>query len=615
MGAFVSLLLVFVSISVGYYFVTYYKVQPQWLKTGSSGWGIDLRAFSGQMYPLLAAVAIISLLGYFLIASAVRRYKFYLDSGQDYRKMISLAESIDDLTDPAQIARLSSYPELQAVLRNYGDQIREISQEIGQKEENLDYGEFDGVIDGLLAGASSEGKCGGKAWESTYRKIKDRFESDRARIHELETSGNADRAVIGRAALVYGRVMEAISGAGEDLLEITKGVSDLQSAAGDAASAPSDDGATHRKALKAIMTEMENSARKLEEGGHVLYEFSEENNGIALNMAIMAAKGNVGEHDLATFAEKVRGTAERFRRLNGTITSIAQGLLGNCHALKEKLGAAAPAGRERSPRADRKMLQTARMVEERSNLLQGRICNLGSELHEVHELLQHDFSGTEAPRVAAQAETRRPGKAAPMAAEARPAEPTRGEEAPSQRASESAEASAFVIDHGRSWEGIGAEDGPAEEPSLQRERGLSFEEEGSSAEEGSNVSSEKEPKAKAADFSDMSSLRDLEQPGEAARPAEAPPDGARHDGSWMEMPGHRWLKINVEKSGPAEARAVEVTVEEPSEKSPRRAEPEAPPAKAAEATAPAADDQGDDPVYDLFHLGAVEYVEEAQTRR
>ena len=58
-GAFVSLLLVFVSITVGYYFVTFYKVQPQWLRTGSNGWGFSLRTFSGQMYPLLAAVAVV----------------------------------------------------------------------------------------------------------------------------------------------------------------------------------------------------------------------------------------------------------------------------------------------------------------------------------------------------------------------------------------------------------------------------------------------------------------------------------------------------------------------------------------------------------------------------
>ena len=615
-GAFVSLLLVFVSIGVGYYLLTFYKVQPEWLKAGSNGWGIDLRGFVDQMYPLLAAVAVISLLGYFLIASAVKRYQYYLDSGQDYRKMISLAESIDDLTDPAQIARLSSYPELQAVLRNYGDQIREISREIGQKEENLDYAEFDGVVDALLDGASADGKSGGKAWESTYRKIRDRLERDRSRIHALETSGNADRAVIGRATLAYSRVMEAISGAGEDLLEITKGVSDLRSAAGetdDSAPAPSDGGEKQRRGLKAIVAEMENSVRKLEEGAHVLGEFSEENNGIALNMAIMAAKGSVGEHDLATFAEKVRGTAERFRRLNGTVTSIAQGLLGYCHALKDKVGAAAPAARERGPRADRRLLETARVLEERSNLLQGRICALGSELHEVHELLQHDFTNAGAGENKAPEDAARTETAAP--AETERAESAPVEEVSAPRESDGAEPASFVIDHGKSWDGMGTAESNAEEPLLQREKALSFEEEDDEAAEGSSGSPEEEPKTDKTNFSDMSSLRDLEQPAEASPTDEAPPDGARHDGSWMEMPGHRWLKINVEKSGQTEARAVEVTVEGAPEKSPERAEAEACAPEAGDASAHVADDEGDEPVYDLFHLGAVEYVEEAQTRR
>ena len=131
-AAFVSLLLVLVSLWVGCYLASCYNVDLKWLKTGATGWGIDSDLFFRQMYPLAAGVILISLFSYFLIVSAVRRYKFYLDSGQDYRKMISLAESIDDLTNPAQIARLSSYPELQGVLRNYGDQIREISQVLCQ---------------------------------------------------------------------------------------------------------------------------------------------------------------------------------------------------------------------------------------------------------------------------------------------------------------------------------------------------------------------------------------------------------------------------------------------------------------------------------------------------
>jgi hypothetical protein len=598
-GAFVALQLVFVGISVGYFFVAVYDVRLQWLKVGAGAWGIDSYLFFRQMYPLVAAVTIISLMSYFIVSSAVRRYKFYLDSGQDYRKMIALAESIDDLTNPAQIARLSSYPELQAILRNYGDSIREISQELGQREEKITHADLEREIEALLGEEASQEGSGGEGWESTCRKVAERLESDRTRIEELAARTDAYRAVIGGATLAYGRIMEAISGAGEDLLEITERVNELHGAAVEAgaAPAPTDKAGAQRKTLKAIVVEMENAVRKLEEGGHVLHEFSEENNGVALNMALMAAKGSVSEHDLASLAEKVRGTAERFRRLNGTIVSIAQGLLANCYALKEKLGETAPPSREASPHVQRKILETARVIEERSNLLQKRICNLGSELHEVRELLQKDFT------VSGAAPDGKPSREDPMRFAAT---------APAGESRDLKEESSFIIDHGKSWAGIGAGD-PAPAAPAPREEAEPSEAPEAAVEETEEPAASEEPaEEEAIDFSDISSLRDLERPEEPAPAAEAPRDAAQHDGSWMEMPGHRWLKINVEKpeSGPD---AVSVNVQGAPE--PAAASVEAEPAPAAEAAneMPPADEG--ERVYDLLELGAVEYAGETQAQR
>jgi len=45
--------------------------------------------------------------------------------------------------------------------------------------------------------------------------------------------------------------------------------------------------------------ELKNSLLQLEEGSRILHGFSEENNGLALNIALMAAKGNIDEHELA----------------------------------------------------------------------------------------------------------------------------------------------------------------------------------------------------------------------------------------------------------------------------------------------------------------------------
>jgi len=339
-GIFVSLLLVLMSMGVGYYLVSFYNVDLAWIKSGTGGWSIDSNLFLKDMLPLAAAVVFVSLFAYFLIASAVHRYKFYLDSGQDYRTMISLAESIDDLTNPAQIARLSKYPELQAVLRNYGDQIREISQDLGTKDNASNYSELKSEIESIVGDEYAGTKASdGQGCGSIYEKLRERVDADRARIEELEKRNEAERRASGNATLACGRAMEAISGAGEDLLAITNSVAELTSVAervnANAASrstaasrggAPGSQGVT----LKATMSEMESSVRKLEEGGRVLHEFSEENNGIAIHLALMAARGNVDEHALATFAERVRSTAERFHKLSDSVAGIAQGLLGSC---------------------------------------------------------------------------------------------------------------------------------------------------------------------------------------------------------------------------------------------------------------------------------------------
>ncbi len=87
---------------------------------------------------------------------------------------------------------------------------------------------------------------------------------------------------------------------------------------------------------------------------------------------------------------------------------------------------------------------------------------------------------------------------------------------------------------------------------------------------------------------------------ERAGEPTAPPAA---EGGWMEMPGHRWLKIDVEKNEPDDDRAVDVKVESPApNEAPRRAaEPE--------------DGTESDPIHDLVALGAVEYVEEVEAER
>lgn len=615
-GTFVSLLLVFVSLGVGCYLLSFYHVDLKWIKTGSGGWSIDSYLFFRQIYPLAAGVVLISLFAYFTIASAVRRYKFYVDSGQDYRTIISLAESVDDLTNPAQIARLSSYPELQAVLKNYGDQIREISRDLAEDGRGVSCEELEAEIDRLIGGSGSgDAELEGKEYAPVCRKVKQLIESNRSRIEGLEKRDESERRASARAALAYGRIIEAIGGANEELLAITNFVGELASAAEnvtkEAAPTRGAGADLQEKALRAIVSDMENSVRKLEDGGRVLHEFSEENNGIAINLALMASRGHVEEQDLATFAERVRATAERFHRLSGTVSSIAQGLLGTCYALKEKIGGGAP----ETPGVDvggfRAIVEIARRIEERSANLQKQLCSLGNELHDVRGMLPKDCS-----------------EAAPEAADLAPkanAVDTAGEPATrgvrAETSEQPQESHELVIEHGKSWGGI-TDRVPESEAANAADEDFSFKHLDTAGDRPAPSAAEAIEAEPESDYSDMSSLRDLKSPAEAEAKTPERPEEPRESGSWMEMPGHRWLKIDVEKTEVEEETGkIDVTVQDPVQKTVQeepashKDEDEVVFESAEEAPLGAGTGADDEPIYDLSDLGAVEYVEEAPLQK
>lgn len=625
-GIFVSLLLVFMSLGVSFYIVNTYHVSMQWLPVGGNIWTLDSLLFFKEIYPLAAGIIIVSIIGYLVIANSVRQYKYYLDSGQDYRRMISLAESIDDLTNPAQIARLASYPELQSVLRNYGDQMREISQTLDQRGQGAAMdGDLEGEIERALRGEPAGDSVFGAEHASICGAIREYVASNGARVAELEKGRESERSALGQAALAYGRAMEAIAGAGEDLLAITDAAAALAKLAGamrggaSPSARPAPD--SRDTAFKAVVADMESSVRKLQECGGSLQEFSEENNGIAIHLALMATRGNVDQHDLAAFAERVRVTAERFHALSATVSSVAQGLLGPCYTLREKAGASASAASV-DPAVPQALERIARTIEGRGGALQKQICGLGSELCDAREALQKTRSFAGAPPSRGDVASPRVDETPRGAASAKP-------RTDAENGASVAESSELVIDRGRTWMGIDGESdaegiAPGGEETPQREkRACSSPEASEAASVAEAAESAAGDVAKRSDYSDMSSLRELESAAPQEDELLADRDGGSQGEGWMEMPGHRWLKIDVAKaSAEDESKDVEVKVEEPS----RDREPDAGSAlereeavleteAASKTVRETASDRDAGKIYDLFELGAVEYVEEAQARR
>ncbi len=611
-GILVSLLLVFVGLGVGGYFVSVYRVRFAWISLGPNGVSFDSLRFFREMYPLVAVLSVISLIAYFAIVSSVRRYRFYLDSGQDYRKMISLAESIDDLTNPAQIARLSSFPELQGVLRAYGDQVRDIAQDLGQQQDPMNVEEFEADVEAMLGENDvKQGALGTKPYAGGLRRIVQRLAADRAKAEDLSKQEESVRRSIGLAALACGRVMEAAGGAGEELTEIDKSIGDIHRAAGELVAGAQSAGSAQSAnpdAWKTAGAGVESAARKLEDGKTLLQELADENNSVAIALALLAARDKAGGHELAAFAERVRITSERFHKLSKTIEPVAKGLLDSCYALK---GVPPPAAGVKSPAeagdgAFRAIDEIAGEIERRSANLQNRICGIGNELCDLRELLRGERAN-QAPGEGL--DSFEPSERAPAAEAAEPDERDGGEET-------------FVVDHGSAWAGMTESAGGAEER---------FDEPAPEADEASAADRRETPAAQAApqamgEFSDMSSLRDLDRsvsaesgesvPEDAASAVEesesapeesgsAPETPRAADGAWMEMPGHRWLKIDINKSEGEEERPVDVAVESPSP------ETEAPVSAATEDEEESAAER----IYDLSELGAVECVEEAEVQR
>jgi hypothetical protein len=695
-GVLVALLLVVVGFAAGYYVVETYNVELQWLTGNFGKWEIDSFGFFKEVFPLVAGLIILSMISYFAISSAVRRYRHFLDSGQDYRKMIQLAESIDDLTNPAQIAKLRNYPELQSILRNYGDQIRGISEQISEQQDQEDNRSVDleMEIDTLLQGEQSQDSLvEDRWWTPLYRKIEEHVNESKQTMMQLKKKVHGGKAALGQAALSAGRIAEQMAGTSNEYPEIINAANELASLAkqiGKDADA-SEEGKSHKSVMKAIVSEMENTLHKLEEGGKVLNEFSEENNGLALNIALMAAKGEAEEHELAQFAEKVRLSADRFNKLSKTFSSMAQGLLGTCYSLKEKLGVGPNGDSSNINEVTRSITSISKVIEERCNQLTERYSYIGGEINDVQDLISKSLKSLSDEEASVEADSE--DAASEAGEEEFVIERTGRDEADSE--------DELVVDHGSIWEagkdsdiaddlvtsekheadsfslsdveeqvedtlesGDGSEakesPEPVEEPEAEEAEAADipepFEEpeieeaaaadipepvEESEIEEAATEEQTIEEEPVSGEASIPQPAEDMEETvydipidsaedalkeafaaaGEESSEAEVPPGdaagAAEQSGEaddWLGKADNQWFKIDIDKDqesgnkGPEEVpvrEAEDISVDEV-----KVEEMEIPDA----AEQPEAATEEEDPIYDLFDLGAVEYIEESMTQ-
>ena len=139
-GFFVSLLLVAMSIGVGFLITRAFNISWTWVEFGGTtweNWVFHPDAFMNEMLPLVLLVPILSQLSFFIIAGAVRKYKAYLDSGLDYKNLVHKLQQIEDLNDEKSIKKLSDYPELRDFLLNLKTRVAEREADLERREHDF----------------------------------------------------------------------------------------------------------------------------------------------------------------------------------------------------------------------------------------------------------------------------------------------------------------------------------------------------------------------------------------------------------------------------------------------------------------------------------------------
>jgi hypothetical protein len=367
---------------------------------------------------------------------------------------------------------------------------------------------------------------------------------------------------------------------------------------------------------------MEEAASALEERGQVIHELSEENNGLALNMALMAAKGEASEKDLALLAEKVRSSAEKFGKLGRELESLARTITDNSRMVGTGPGTASV-----NPDAGRGVLEISDKIESCTRALQQKMNTMGSDIEEISKALKPENEEPEEERIRAT-----DGSIVNFGSgsEEQAGEP------------EEIDDSELVINHGKLWE-----ESPEEESSGESEEAddgedfliSGFQDAMGAMQPGSEeqvedtapveepvveevVLSEQVEEEPSVIMEETAPEEIHEEPAEEA--IEEPEDleqvqveesadvvseifaqAPAADDSWDDMQIAAEEKVEMEIQ--PEAAAESTPVDEPAP-----VEPEIVHEPQAHEPAGAVQESDGEPIYDLFELGAEEYVEESE---
>lgn len=342
-GFFVSLMLVVVSSGVAYYFIRkseFEGTMPQW--TGWSSIVDSITPPNGaviEFWPLLAIVGLSTLFCYVLITRAVRQYKRFLDSGHDYRNLLSTIREIRDLDDHKNIESLRNHPELRDFLISVREMAAVRKKELDLREEELDSRAVDG--DGEL-----------------QREFRDRLSVECDRLvdaigaiggggfppsvdlafPELQEVERALRTSVGNGA--GGNVStEGVSIEGLDMIvqELEAGIETGREIEmhlnGVAANTPVIDTGAIRQEVEGLSAALQD----LNQFATKVGELDEEAKAVAINSALKAGSGQGTQSDLIELADEVKDIAAVFGNLSGSWSVLGEAVTGHIQAIEAEL--------------------------------------------------------------------------------------------------------------------------------------------------------------------------------------------------------------------------------------------------------------------------------------
>jgi hypothetical protein len=321
-----------VSIGVGFAITRTFGVAWSWVHLGGGKWAFNLDAFMNEMLPLVVIVPVMSLVSYFLITGAVRKYKAYLDSGLDYKNLVKSVRRIDDLQED-RIKSLGDYPELR-------DSLLKLRQRVADREAALDereagIGATNEEVEAIkaelnvLTGAINRGPEEGFTEELAVttpelkrieKAIREKFlifgtpvamndlgeQMAHIRLELVETA-TALKNMLGELSA---ELIVSQNGTKEIELYLSQLRTIIGSDAGQA------DPGTVQQATAVI--------NRLDQTSAALAALGEETKSIAINAALHAGQGEGGLSDLVKLADDVRDVAGRFNGISAQYVETGQ---------------------------------------------------------------------------------------------------------------------------------------------------------------------------------------------------------------------------------------------------------------------------------------------------